>query len=264
MPASPNVLPLRPAEAHIAPDFQALVEAAGDLIYTLDLQGRFTYYNRAATVVLGYAPGATSMLGVSFLTILTPESAAVAQKHFAQAVSGHEPTPFFEIEARHQDGSIVNLEVRSGPVLRAGIVVGRQGIARNITEIKSLQAQVTAKSQRMTLLEERMRLAMGLYGRIADLVHGDSGGSVSSDEALVVVEDTLKHLSAERHGMAALDISVLKLLAQGRSNEDIARHICRSPHTVKDMVKRIMLRLGAKRRAEAVACAIRLGLISAA
>jgi DNA-binding CsgD family transcriptional regulator len=38
--------------------------------------------------------------------------------------------------------------------------------------------------------------------------------------------------------MTALDITVLNLLAQGRSNENIAREVCRSPHTVKDMVKR--------------------------
>jgi PAS domain S-box-containing protein len=241
--------------AAAAPDFHALIEAAGDLIYTLDLQGRFTYYNRAAAEVLGYPAGSTAMLGVSFLAILTPASALLARTHFAQALKGLEATPFFEVEARHRDGGIVNLEIRSGAILREGVLCGRHGIARNITEIKALQAVVSEKSQRMTLLEERMRVAMGLYGRIADLVHADA------ENGLQAVENTLQKLSAERHGMSALDIHVLKLLAQGRSNDDIASEVCRSPHTVKDIVKRILQRLGARRRAEAVACAIRLGLI---
>ncbi len=255
MSVTQNVIPRQGA----TPDFQALIEAAGDLIYTLDPQGRFTYYNRAAAEVLGYAAGTTEMLGVSFLGILTPASAAAARKHFALALQGREPTPYVEVEALHRDGSVLNLEVRSGPLTRDGVLCGQHGIARNITEIRSLQALVSEKSQRMNLLEERMRVAMGLYARIADLIH--AGGA--ADDGPQVVESTLQRLSADRHGMSALDLDVLNLLAQGRSNEDIARQVCRSPHTVKDMVKRIMLRLGARRRAEAVACAIRLGLIGA-
>jgi PAS domain S-box-containing protein len=246
-----------------SPDFQALVEEAGDLIYTLDLQGRFTYYNRAAAQVLGYPAGSADMLGVSFLKILTPSSAMLAKQHFAQALAGRVSTPFIEVEAKHRDSGIVNLEIRSGAIVRDGILCGRHGIARNITEIKSLQAMVAEKSQRMAVLEERMCLAMGMYARISDLVHANPrAGGAGDDEDMFMVEDALQKLSAGRHGMTALDITVLNLLAQGRSNENIASEVCRSPHTVKDMVKRIMLRLGAKRRAEAVACAIRLGLIA--
>lgn len=255
----PGPAPRPPAPA--APDFQALIEAAGDLIYSLDLEGRFTYYNRAAAEVLGYPAGTQAMLGVSFLGILTPDSALLAQHHFTQGLKGQPTTPFIEVEARHKDGSIVHLEVRSGTVLCEGVVVGRQGIARNITEIKALQALVSDKTQRMTLLEERMRMAMGLYARIAELVHDD--GQRAGGDALLAVEHTLQRLGSGRHGMSDADINILKLLAAGQSNEAIARTVCRSPHTIKDTVKRIMQRLGARRRAEAVACAIRLGLIPA-
>jgi PAS domain S-box-containing protein len=244
------------------PDFEALFEAAGDLIYTLDLRGTFTYYNKAAVQVLGFAPGTTEMLGMSFLDILTPASAVIAQKQFMQALKGQENTPFFEVEALHRDGSVVNLEVRSGALVRDGVLVGRQGIARNITEIKTLQAQVDEKSQRMTLIEERMRLAMGLYARIADLVSGEPVANHFGEEALRAVDVTLQRLSSERHAMNAADIRILQLLAKGMSNEAIATAVCRSPHTIKDNVKRIMQRLGARRRAEAVACAIKLGIIS--
>jgi PAS domain S-box-containing protein len=247
-----------PAATACAPDFQSLIEAAGDLIYTLDLDGRFTYYNRAAAEVLGYPAGTRAMLGARFLDILTPDSAIVAERHFAQAMQGNETTPYVEVEARHRSGAVVNLEVRGGPIVQGGVLSGRHGIARNITEIKALQALVSEKSQRMTLLEERMRLALGLYGRIADLVHGAANGG---DAPLELVDSALQRLNSARHGMSAADITILKLLAQGRSNEEIAGIVCRSPHTIKDTVKRILQRLGAKRRAEAVACAIRLGLI---
>jgi DNA-binding NarL/FixJ family response regulator len=106
-----------------------------------------------------------------------------------------------------------------------------------------------------------MRLALGLYARIADLVAGDHGTSVSGDDVLRTVDDTLQRLSGERHGMSAADINILQLLAKGHANEDIATAVCRSPHTVKDHVKRIMLKLGARRRVEAVGTMIRLGIL---
>jgi PAS domain S-box-containing protein len=124
-----------------SPDFQALAEEARDLIDTLDLQGRITYFNRGSRTSAGLSGGA-DMPGVSFLKIPTPASAMLAKQHFAQALAGRVSTPCIEVEAKHRDSGIVNLEIRSGAIVRDGVRCGRHGIARNITEIKSLQAMV--------------------------------------------------------------------------------------------------------------------------
>jgi PAS domain S-box-containing protein len=242
-----------------APDFEGLAEAAGDIIYTLDLAGHFTYCNRACVAVLGYPPG--SLIGRSFTGILTPASARIAMQHFMNGVAGQERTPFFDVDALHCGGSVVKLEVRSGSLMRDGELVGRQGIARNITEIRSLQALVAEQSERVTLLEERSRAAMDLYARITELVFANSAAQPSA-EGLRELEGAAVRLIAAKHGMNLADITLLNLLAKGLSNKDIARLISRSPHTVKDNVQKVMQRLGVKRRAEAVACAAKLGLIS--
>lgn len=54
---------------------------------------------------------------------------------------------------------------------------------------------------------------------------------------------------------------VLRLIARGLSNEEIARAVGLSPHTVKDYVSVISRSLGAKNRAHTVALAIDLGLM---
>lgn len=244
------------------PDFEALVEAAGDLIYTLDLDGRFTYVNRAFERVLGFAQA--ELLGQPFTVVLTPASGPVATRHFRQGVEGADITPFFEVEGRHRDGGVVHLEVRANSLVRDGVLVGRQGVARDINELKALQSLVAQKSQRMTLLEERTRTAMAIYARIAELITDDAGPETAGEGALREVQAALARASAEKHGLAAADLKTLRLLAQGLSNDEIARAIHRSPHTVKDQVQRIMRRLGAKRRAEAVATAHRLGLLGEA
>lgn len=54
---------------------------------------------------------------------------------------------------------------------------------------------------------------------------------------------------------------VLDLLAQGRSNKEIARELGVSANTVKTHLANVYAKLGARRRTEAVAAARRSGLI---
>lgn len=243
-----------------APDYAALVEAAGDFIYTLDLDGRFTFLNPAAGRVLGYSVG--ELLGKKFTVILTPQSCEIALRHFGQGLSGTETTPFFEVEVLRKDGGTVLLEVRAGSLYRNDKLVGRQGIGRDISELRSLQQAIEAKSERVALLEERTRIAMALYARIAELAGEDSSDVATSSQALRQLHDTVLRVTAEKNGLTPADLSILELLARGHSNREIAAAVHRSPHTIKDHVKKIKQRVGAKRRADLVVAALKLGLIT--
>jgi PAS domain S-box-containing protein len=243
------------------PDYRALVAAAGDMIYTLDLQGRFTSVNPAGLRVFECEPH--ELLGHDFVEILTPESAEIARRHFQQGLLGTENTPFFDVEARSKSGRVIHLEVRAGSLYQDGVCIGRQGIARDISELKALQAQVAEKSARIALLEERTRIALGLYARVAGLARDDASSGASPEAGLRHVQVAMLHASGEKIGLTALDLHVLELLSKGRSSREIALQVHRSPHTVKDHVKKIMQRLGATRRAEVVATALGLGLIPA-
>ena len=242
------------------PDYAALVEAAGDFIYTLDLEGRFTYLNRAAVRVLGYS--VEELLGKKFTVILTGPSAEVALKHFGQGVAGTETTPFFEVEVRRKDGGTSLLEVRAGSLYHNGKLVGRQGIGRDISEVRALQQAIAAKSERVALLEERTRIAMTLYARIAEFAVEDTDHAVTSSQVLRQMHEAMLRVTADRNGLSTFDLSVLQLLAKGCSNREIAAAVHRSPHTIKDHIKKIKERVGVKRRAELVATALKLGLIT--
>lgn len=58
------------------------------------------------------------------------------------------------------------------------------------------------------------------------------------------------------------ETEVLRLLALGHSNKDIARHLQIVEDTVKTHVKHILAKLGVQSRTQAVLCAMRLGLVS--
>jgi DNA-binding NarL/FixJ family response regulator len=57
------------------------------------------------------------------------------------------------------------------------------------------------------------------------------------------------------------DLSVLRLLADGRSTAGIAADLAYSESTIKNVIHDLVRQLGARNRAHAVAVAIRSGLI---
>lgn len=62
-------------------------------------------------------------------------------------------------------------------------------------------------------------------------------------------------------GISARELEVLALLAAGHANKEIAARLHVSPHTVKTHVARLLEKLGAKRRTDAIARARELGIL---
>jgi DNA-binding NarL/FixJ family response regulator len=57
------------------------------------------------------------------------------------------------------------------------------------------------------------------------------------------------------------EVSVLRLIAAGNRNKDIAKQLCIAEDTVKGHIKRIMEKLGARDRTQAVSIALQRGII---
>lgn len=239
------------------PDFRELVEGLGDAVYTLDLEGRFTWGNEAGLNYLGYEQkDFDEFLGRHFLDLLTPASKEVAIDHFSRSLAGEEISPFFEVHAYHRDGRVLNFEIRASDLYHDGELIGRQGVVRNISAIKQLQEQVSKTSERLALLEERERIMARLYTRFATLASG-----LTNEDQMLQLEQALGEISAQKHGLSESDIEILSLIAVGKTNREIAEVVHLSPHTIKDRVGRILKSMGAATRAEAAARAIRDGLV---
>lgn len=63
-------------------------------------------------------------------------------------------------------------------------------------------------------------------------------------------------------GISERELEVLKLLAAGGSNKEIAKRLDVSPNTVKTHVTKLFVKLQARRRTEAIQKARELGVIS--
>ena len=93
-------------------------------------------------------------------------------------------------------------------------------------------------------------------------VHGGQQTVHSSLVPKVLAQFThLAQDQREQHGMAAADREILRLIAAGEGNREIAGKLFWSEVTVARRVQAICQKLGAANRSQAVAIAIRTGLI---
>jgi len=104
-------------------------------------------------------------------------------------------------------------------------------------------------------------------GQLAQAVRTVAGGGsmVSSGLAERLLEDVAGMLRRRREQteihLSARELQVLDEVAQGRSNREIGATLHISENTVKNHVRRLMEKLGANSRTEAVAVAARNGLV---
>ncbi len=113
-----------------------LAENASDVIWTMDLEGRFTYVSPSVERLRGFT--AEEVMAQTYLEALTPESGLAAARQYAHALEvmaagGAFPTHRGEFEQPCKNGSTVWTEVTtSGLHDGAGQLVGVLGVTRDI------------------------------------------------------------------------------------------------------------------------------------
>jgi NarL family two-component system response regulator LiaR len=98
--------------------------------------------------------------------------------------------------------------------------------------------------------------------QLADAIRAAKAGqatlSPEAASALVEGKRTRNELGSD---LTERELEVLALLEKGLSNIQIAERLHRSPYTIRHHVSQIIAKLGAANRAEAVAIAVRSGLV---
>ncbi len=116
--------------------YRALFENANDVVYTLDLCGKFTSVNQAGERIFGHPRG--ELIGTTFQRLVAPE-----YNHSTTAAS-----EAYEIEIVSGNGRRALLELSTQPIALNGASVGWQGIGRDITERRLLEKQLS-RSQKL-------------------------------------------------------------------------------------------------------------------
>ncbi len=135
--------------------FRELVEAAADVIFRTDAEGRFTYVNPAAEEALGLAEG--ELLGRPFLDVVRPDYRDQARRFYADQRAQAIPNTYCEFPMVTEAGVQLLTE--------GGRFAGLQAVARNITERKLLQEAIEREREQLRQIVTHAPVAMAMLDR---------------------------------------------------------------------------------------------------
>jgi PAS domain S-box-containing protein len=119
--------------------YRSLVENANDVVYTHDLEGNLTSFNRAGEVLLGYSR--YEVLGKNIQRLLAPEYVERVRQALERGKAGEEQAPM-EVHILGRDGRRLILEINARLIYQDGRPAGVHGIARDVTERRHLEDQL--------------------------------------------------------------------------------------------------------------------------
>ncbi len=147
--------------------FRDFAEAAGEYVWELDVDGRYTYVSRRVEQVLGYVPD--ELLGRRPMELMPPGEAERVRDWFAQVMRSREAFRNLEHRSMSRSGSQVWQLVSGVPIVDGeGRFVGYRGTALDITERKQAESRIAELATRdpLTGLPNRLllsdRLARGI------------------------------------------------------------------------------------------------------
>ncbi len=160
---------LRKSEAQ----YRNLVETSRDLIWSLDLEGRWTFVNNAARAIYGYEP--EEMLGRPIGEFIGPRGRE-GLRAFLAGVRAGKPRLHYEAEHQRKDGRPVRLIVNAIPLRDDyGNVIGCTGTASDITERKEAERRLREAHDRFESLVTGMPLGYIVWSRDLEILEWNPG-----------------------------------------------------------------------------------------
>jgi len=114
--------------------YKSIVQLAPGIVYTLSKDGAITFLNPSFERITGWK--VKDWIGKNFATLIHPDDLELAAQTVKQTLKGERPETF-ELRIKTKKGTYKTLEFSSGPDIINGEIVGKIGVARDITEFKS-------------------------------------------------------------------------------------------------------------------------------
>jgi len=129
--------------------YRDLFENANDLIYTHDLKGNFTSLNKTGEKITGYTRD--EALGMNMAQVVVPEQLEKARQMITHKQS-EDVSTVYELDIKAKDERRVSLEVSTRLIYQDGQPIGVQGIGRDVTKRKRVEAELQASESELRAL----------------------------------------------------------------------------------------------------------------
>jgi PAS domain S-box-containing protein len=107
---------------------RTLVETIRDIVYTVDLEGRFTYISPMAEIIAGYST--SDLIGRKFEDVIISSQHDAVRKNFEESLAS-EKGGSYQVQLVARDGKEIPFEINTTMLFDAqGQPIGRIGVAR--------------------------------------------------------------------------------------------------------------------------------------
>lgn len=136
--------------------YRQLVENISDLIFSMSLQGLFTYVSPQYKNVLGWEP--SDLLGQPFAPLLHPDDFPLAQRKIQEMVETKGQQIAIEFRHRKKDGSWCWMRSVASPIFDSGgEIIGLHGAISDISSRKQAEELIKASQAELLALFNAMQ-----------------------------------------------------------------------------------------------------------
>ena len=146
--------------------YRTIIEYSNDMIWTLDIQGGFLFFNKRSEEITGFK--LKDWQGKSFAPLIEKDDLPKVIEVFHKTLGG-EPQQY-DVSVTKEDGIDIVLLVNTAPIYSKGKVVGTVSFGRDITERKKAEEQIK-KSLKQKLKNSNKQNKLLCY-----LIEGTRGG----------------------------------------------------------------------------------------
>ncbi|MBS3733703.1 MAG: PAS domain S-box protein [Phycisphaerae bacterium] len=204
---------------------QHIIQNTSDIIFQIDTTGTYTFANKAAEEITGYA--LEEVIGMNMSRLLAPEYVTPIFERLAKRLRGELLEQPFRFETIRKDGRRATLELTTAGIWHGGDLVGVQGVARDVTGRQRAESALRESRRRLRAAHARLVTARDEERRrLASELHDSVGQSI------VALQLATENLAEGVAALSAGELSarILGLAAQCGDVVREVRHICYGLH----------------------------------
>jgi PAS domain S-box-containing protein/putative nucleotidyltransferase with HDIG domain len=137
--------------------YRTLVDDVNDGFYVTDDAGVFTLANPALARMMGMQ-NHEELLGRKFFDFVAPETAAQLGQAYSSAMQSGNAEKIINGQIVHPDGTKAFIEVKPSMIVKAGQIVGTQGVVRDVTERRQADRRIQRQLEHLLALSSIDRL----------------------------------------------------------------------------------------------------------
>lgn len=256
--------------------YRIILESIEEAYFELDLRGSYTFFNKAASTLLGYTPD--ELMGMNYHEYASPETTNRLFKIFNKIYRTGKPAEIFDYQIIRKDGSRVFCEMSASLMQDlSDRPIGFRCVVRDVTkrkltekvlekkseelEIKSLSLKETNTALKVLLKqreEDKVELERNVLSNIREIIipyvielkktRLTTNQSVCIETVetnlMDIISPFLRNITLKHYNLTYKEFQVANLVKEGKTTKEIADYLNISTGTVDIHRNKVRKKLG--------------------